>query len=288
MPTLGGELKRKREERGITLSEISDATRIGTRFLKAIEENKFSTLPGGIFTRSFIRAYAKKVGMDEDEAITLYHDQVEAKPESGLPVETHVQAPSPQPPPSAPSPPSVFVGNVGNQAQKSSWRTAAIVAAFVLLIAVIVLMALRRSSGDESTSPKPSPSATGAPGGSQPGAKQPQAQQTTAQHPAGQSQTQPGAAQPAGQPIEVVLEATAGESWVKYQVDEGTAEAVILKPGESKSLPLAQDKVKLNLGNRTTLKLKIDKLDATFPPDTPNFKAQILITHDNLGSFIAR
>jgi cytoskeleton protein RodZ len=282
MPTLGGELKRKREERGITLSEISDATRIGTRFLKAIEEDKYSTLPGGIFTRSFIRAFAKKVGMDEDEALTLYHDQVEAKPESGLTVETHHQPSSPQSQSSPSTPPSAFTEHVGNQAEKSGWRTAAIVAAFVLLIAVIVLMALRRSSGDESN-PQKTP-ASGAPASPQPGAKKPEPQQTTAQRPAADSPAQPGN----GQPIEVVLEATAGESWVKYQVDEGTAEAIILKPGESKSLPPAQEKVKLNLGNRTTLKLKIDNRDANFPPDTPNFKAQILITHDNLGSFVAR
>src|SRR5215470_4125801 len=76
MPTLGEELRRLREERGIALSDISEGTRIGTRFLKAIEENNFSVLPGGIFTRSFIRAYAKRVGMDEDEAIGLYQQHL--------------------------------------------------------------------------------------------------------------------------------------------------------------------------------------------------------------------
>src|SRR5437660_3061072 len=76
MPTLGEELKHKREQRGITLAEIAEATRIGTRFLKAIETDNFSILPGGIFTRSFIRAYAKYVGMNEEDAIGLYIQQV--------------------------------------------------------------------------------------------------------------------------------------------------------------------------------------------------------------------
>src|SRR5712692_1622322 len=75
MPTLGEELRHKREQRGITLAEIAEATRIGTRFLKAIETDNFSILPGAIFTRSFIRAYAKHVGMNEDEAIGLYLQQ---------------------------------------------------------------------------------------------------------------------------------------------------------------------------------------------------------------------
>src|ERR1044072_9345436 len=78
MPTLGEELKQRREERDITLADISEATRIGTRFLKAIESDNFSVLPGGIFTRSFIRAYAKQVGMDEDEALVLYQQQTTA------------------------------------------------------------------------------------------------------------------------------------------------------------------------------------------------------------------
>src|SRR6185436_7695501 len=83
MPTLGEELRHKREQRGITLAEIAEATRIGTRFLKAIETDNYSILPGGIFTRSFIRAYAKQVGMNEDEAMGLYNEQLsDTKPET--------------------------------------------------------------------------------------------------------------------------------------------------------------------------------------------------------------
>ena len=45
---LGQELKRRREELGLSLAEIADATRIGTRFLKAIESDEYSVLPEGI------------------------------------------------------------------------------------------------------------------------------------------------------------------------------------------------------------------------------------------------
>src|SRR5215475_1622459 len=85
MPTLGEELRNRREQRGISLAEISEATRIGSRFLKAIETDNFAIPPGGIFTRSFIRAYAKHVGMNEDDAIGLYLRQVgggSAEPET--------------------------------------------------------------------------------------------------------------------------------------------------------------------------------------------------------------
>ncbi len=69
METLGQELKRRREEKKITLQEISDATRIGIRFLQAIEADDYSALPGGIYSRSFIKTYARFVKMDEEEAL---------------------------------------------------------------------------------------------------------------------------------------------------------------------------------------------------------------------------
>src|ERR1041385_3132111 len=72
---LGEELRRRREELGILLPEISESTRIGTRFLKAIESDNFELLPAGIYARAFIRAYARRVGMDEEEAVTMFREQ---------------------------------------------------------------------------------------------------------------------------------------------------------------------------------------------------------------------
>jgi cytoskeleton protein RodZ len=68
----GARLKRERERRGVTLDEIAMGTKIGTRFLHAIEEEHFELLPGGIFNKGFIRAYARHLGMDEEQAVTDY------------------------------------------------------------------------------------------------------------------------------------------------------------------------------------------------------------------------
>lgn len=65
--------------RGITLEEISAATKISVRFLKSIENEEFSTLPGGIFRRSFVRAYARYLGLDEDPLIEEYQLAVKTK-----------------------------------------------------------------------------------------------------------------------------------------------------------------------------------------------------------------
>ena len=70
--TIGEQLRLAREERGIPLREISDQTRISVHYLEAIETNDYKRLPGGIFNRSFVKAYARYVGYDEKEAVDGY------------------------------------------------------------------------------------------------------------------------------------------------------------------------------------------------------------------------
>jgi cytoskeletal protein RodZ len=70
--SIGEQLRLAREGRGVPLREISDQTRISVRYLEAIESNDYGRLPGGVFNRSFIKAYARCVGYDEKEAIEGY------------------------------------------------------------------------------------------------------------------------------------------------------------------------------------------------------------------------
>lgn len=65
-------MRLEREARGIALRDISEQTRISMRYLEAIESDDYKRLPGGIFNRSFIRAYAKFIGYDENDAIEDY------------------------------------------------------------------------------------------------------------------------------------------------------------------------------------------------------------------------
>lgn len=69
MTGFGEYLRREREMRGVSLEEISAATRINICFLQAIENEELSKLPGGIFTRSFVRTYARYLGLDEDRVL---------------------------------------------------------------------------------------------------------------------------------------------------------------------------------------------------------------------------
>jgi cytoskeleton protein RodZ len=58
--------------RGVSLDDIAEATKIGTRLLRALEEEHFELLPGGIFNKGFVRAYAKYLGLNEEEAVADY------------------------------------------------------------------------------------------------------------------------------------------------------------------------------------------------------------------------
>src|SRR5208337_1972142 len=79
MPAFGENLRREREMRGVSLEEISSATKISLRFFEAIEREDFSKLPGGIFSRSFVRSYARYLGLDEDRVMAEF--QLAAHPQ---------------------------------------------------------------------------------------------------------------------------------------------------------------------------------------------------------------
>ena len=68
----GERLKRERELREVTLEEITAATRIGSRFLEALENEEWSKLPGGVFNRGFVRSIARYLGLDEEALLGEY------------------------------------------------------------------------------------------------------------------------------------------------------------------------------------------------------------------------
>src|ERR1700734_633093 len=80
----GEHLKREREMRGVSLEEISTATRIATRFLVALENEQWEQLPGGVFNRGFIRAIARFLGLDEDSLVSEYALVTKGRPEPGV------------------------------------------------------------------------------------------------------------------------------------------------------------------------------------------------------------
>ncbi len=74
MSGFGERLRRQREMRGVSLEEISQSTKIGKRSLKAIEDEDFEKLPGGIFNKGFVRAYARFLGLDEEQIVSDFDE----------------------------------------------------------------------------------------------------------------------------------------------------------------------------------------------------------------------
>jgi cytoskeleton protein RodZ len=88
--TLGEKLREAREARGYALREVADQTRISVRYLESIENDDYSALPGGVFNKGFVKAFARYVGIDEKEALDDYArlmgQQGTVSPEDDLPI----------------------------------------------------------------------------------------------------------------------------------------------------------------------------------------------------------
>lgn len=75
MSSFGETLRRERELRQISLREIAEATKINLRYLDALERDDFRHLPGGVFNKGFVRAYAQFIGIDPESMVTAYLDE---------------------------------------------------------------------------------------------------------------------------------------------------------------------------------------------------------------------
>jgi cytoskeleton protein RodZ len=93
MGAFGDRLRREREMRGITLDEITESTKVSRRHLEALEGEHFDQLPGGVFNKGFVRAYARFLGIDEDQAVADYSAASNElpEPENKFPLDIHMR-----------------------------------------------------------------------------------------------------------------------------------------------------------------------------------------------------
>ena len=77
IPDIGSRLRQARERLHLSLRDIADHTKIPVTTLDAIEHNDFARLPGGLFRRAFIKAFAKEVGLDANALASEYREPVE-------------------------------------------------------------------------------------------------------------------------------------------------------------------------------------------------------------------
>jgi cytoskeleton protein RodZ len=125
---VGTILRAARSRRKVELSEVEAATRIRFRYLRAIEDEEWDVLPGGVYTRGFIRTYASFLGLDGDRLVSDYRESVE-------PWHRSVGAPQPQP------------GDGGISSGPRSVALSGLVVIAVIAVAVIAIVAIPSGGG---------------------------------------------------------------------------------------------------------------------------------------------
>jgi cytoskeleton protein RodZ len=89
MSALGETLRRERQRRNLDLETVSRELKISSRMLEAMEDEKFDRLPGGVFAKSFVRQYARFLGLDDEEMAGEVQRILQPAPEvpslSGIP-----------------------------------------------------------------------------------------------------------------------------------------------------------------------------------------------------------
>ncbi len=275
MPTLGQELQRLREERGINLHQIADATHIGVRFLQAIEKDSYDILPGGIFNRAFVRKFAKYVGMDEEQALAMYERQLEDMGGEEIPRVNYLRSEEYEEKPP------------GN-----SWLLSAIM--FLLLCAGAYAAAqyfkgqnAEKVAGAVSPTPELTPTVT--PEASASSTPDVAASPGTAPTPEASpsSDGAPATTPPPGGMV-VQLTVTSGECWISVKPDGLNTQQALLKAGETKEF-LAYEKVLMNLGNYPALNIKVNGRTVNPEKLAPNRSSvivkNVVITKDNFQGF---
>ncbi|MFL6229561.1 MAG: helix-turn-helix domain-containing protein [Pyrinomonadaceae bacterium] len=252
--SLGGRLRAAREARNLSLREVSDQTRITRRHLEAIEADDYRQLPGGIFNRSFVKAFAKAVGYDEDEAVRAYQQVVREHGESFDDLPTTRQASR------------IYTDDAPARSPLLTGLLSLAILAIISLAAYAGLHYYRRTE-QAATPPAPTNAANNhavpATNANQP---------TTA------------AATPAPAGLKIGLRAKGEDVWLRTSADDAPSSDGILKAEQSKEIS-AEQSLKLEYARvkASALEVTINGRPAVVPAEAKPGKSlvELLITKDD-------
>lgn len=258
--SFGEQLRRAREARGIPLREISEQTRISLRYLEGIEANDYKQLPGGIFNRSFIKAYARYIGYPEKDALEGYtrtaREQGELPDESG--------------PITQPS--RVYLNE---QQGRSPLVTALLTILVLAILSFVVYAALRgyqrRSGGGEE-------SANASSANSQAAAVPPAATQAAAA-------VQP--APPAAPSLNVEVTAFGEDVWLRVRSDQEDSSDITLKAGTAREFAAAERlSLQYSKSRAESIQVKINGRLAVVPSGGRTSLIEMVINKENYESLL--
>ncbi|WP_195573285.1 helix-turn-helix domain-containing protein [Paenibacillus sp. 1001270B_150601_E10] len=132
MSELGQMLKKARLERGLTLDDVQEATKIRKRYLEAIEEGDYKVLPGAFYVRAFVKTYAEHVGLNPDELAPYYTEEMQVS-EPETPIEPMIRKKR----------------SVQHTDRFGKWATTILMWSFFILIIVIIYLVIVSQSGKD-------------------------------------------------------------------------------------------------------------------------------------------
>ncbi|MEU1627842.1 RodZ domain-containing protein [Streptomyces sp. NPDC020096] len=228
--SIGRALHRARLDAGLTVEEISAATRVRAPIVHAIEQDDFSRCGGDVYARGHIRTLARAVGLDPAPLIESYDGE-----HGGKPSPTHVA-------------PVYEAERIRPEPRRPNW-TAAMVAAIVIVVGFVgFTMFSGARSGSESVAGNASQAHPSAPQPSHTPAKRPEPSRSAI------------AAAPADK-VTVKLTADGGKSWITATANDGhSLFEGLLDQGQSKTFT-DDKKISLVLGNAGAVKMFVNGKD---------------------------
>lgn len=253
--SLGEKLRQAREERGISISEVAEQTRISPHYLKSIENNDFKILPGGIFNKGFIKSFARYVGVDEGEAVQDYILAL-GEPENGAPDEPK------------PYHPQVLT----DDRTASSMAPTILFAVLILALMTAGILFVVRYLLSPST-PANQVTATLPPGNNETSAA------NTAQSNSNSE------AVPAGDKISVELKALTEPVWISYSID-GVPKNQTLAPNESLKLDASDNlKISYSKAKMPNLEVMVNGRRINIPPPSKG-TVELDINRSNVNQLV--
>lgn len=261
--TLGQQLRRAREQRGVSLREISDQTRISMRHLEAIEADDYKHLPGGIFNRSFIKSYARIIKFNEGEALDAYARTAQEHGETPDEVAT------------SPTRSRIYMDG---ESTRSPLVTALLSAVILGLLSLVVYAGLHWYRRTEVGALKSGATANDAPINNQT-ATQNNAPPANSVAPAGVA--------PATDGLQVQVKAKGEDVWLDARVDEEDLPDAILKQDASREFK-AQNRLSLKFSRDkvNALEVSINGQVARAPAPPPKGNMEWVINKDDYKQFL--
>jgi len=236
MESFGAYLKSLREEKGLSLEEIADSTKIAVSNLDFLEKDRFDLLPPRVFVKGFIRSYVQELGLNPEETLkrfeTFTREGELGDYEAEMPLFNEVPSAS-------------------HSFTTSRWFTWALTAVGVLSISILILTGVTRFLSWVGDFRNVGPTVTTV----QPGNQSRDVSGTQSSRDIGKTAFGEPPRKQAGKKV---LEIKAvSNTWIRVEPDNGPAEELVMAPGEVKVFT-ANETFQVQTGNAGGIRLRFD------------------------------